>query len=565
MMVGAVILGITWSCQKDEAIKPQEEQLNYLTASDMEGMTRLGKKLENPYAIENMRKALENLKASNPDGRINGEDVEITTTHLYIRFKPKTEDELSILQKDSTLILYSYPLDYEIDQPGDFYHDPEVPVDQPTYQYCAVEADKKLPDGVKYELLAELFIPDEDSDEADESNGRFASAEWVEALVDEALRITGNQEEEVVDKRYEKRSKWRPSGRVRVWDDAAGRFVPVVGAEVRARRWFTTHIGWTNNNGLYSAVGKFKRPANYSIRWEKYHFSIRTGTFGQATYNGPKQRGNWNKDFGSEGSAGVSDRHQYYALIFQAARDYYYGSRFGLSSPPRNSDLKPQVKIAADIKARQNDKPSHSAMYARTGGLLPSIYIRTWTDRADRVYAVTTHELAHAAHWNMDRDAFKLLVVGAYGAKVASSEAVIESWANGVEWQFAQARYRNLLGIAGYEYEDDKRINRHVFPPDGRSNGNYQEQRLAGFNERANDLIYSSIVVDMIDNENQRFTRGHGGSVAYPVDNVAGYTIQQIEQGLRGVSSWSAWRESMKQRHNNPTEENINELFNNWY
>lgn len=549
MMVGAVILGITWSCQKDEAIKPQEEQLNYLTASDMEGMTRLGKKLENPYAIENMRKALENLKASNPDGRINGEDVEITTTHLYIRFKPKTEDELSILQKDSTLILYSYPLDYEIDQPGDFYHDPEVPVDQPTYQYCAVEADKKLPDGVKYELLAELFIPDEDSDEADESNGRFASAEWVEALVDEALRITGNQEEEVVDKRYEKRSKWRPSGRVRVWDDAAGRFVPVVGAEVRARRWFTTHIGWTNNNGLYSAVGKFKRPANYSIRWEKYHFSIRTGTFGQATYNGPKQRGNWNKDFGSEGSAGVSDRHQYYALIFQAARDYYYGSRFGLSSPPRNSDLKPQVKIAADIKARQNDdKDSHAAMYARTGGALPSIYIRKWNDPSDWVYATTTHELGHAAHWDMDRDAFKLLVLGAYGAKVGSSEAVIESWANGVEWQFAQERYRNLLGIVGYEYEDAIS-----------ENPNFQNQRIS------RSPIYTSIVVDMIDNENQRFSRGHGGNPDFPNDRVAGYSIRQVEQGLRGAKTWTEWRDNMRVRHANATEGFLNELFINWY
>jgi hypothetical protein len=133
-----------------------------------------------------------------------------------------------------------------------------------------------------------------------------------------------------------------------------------------------------------------------------------------------------------------------------------------------------------------------------------------------------------------------------------------------VEWQFAQERYRGLLGIAGYEYEGDIRINRHVNPI-GFPNGNYQELRLSGFNERDSDLIYTSIVVDMIDDENQRFTRGHNGSVAYPQDRVGGYSIQQIEHGLLGASTWNEWRNNMINRHENPTEGNLNELFANWY
>ncbi len=190
-------------------------------------------------------------------------------------------------------------------------------------------------------------------------------------------------------------------------------------------------------------------------------------------------------------------------------------------------------------------------MYARTGGALPSIYVRTWNARADRVYAVTTHELAHAAHWDMDRDVFKLLAVAAYGAKLESSEAVFESWANGVEWQFAQERYRSLFGVANYEYENN-------FVRDGVRNGNYQAQTITRF------PIYTSIVVDMIDSENQRFTTGRG-STDIPLDNVNGYTIQQIEQGLRGAATWNMWRDNMISRHENATEEFLNELFANWY
>ena len=98
------------------------------------------------------------------------DDIEIITTHLYIKFKPVDEEELDMLKSDSTLTLYTYPLDVEIIKPGDFYHDPELPIEQPTYQYCAVRVDKVLPN-VEYEILEELFIPDEHSDDGNTRSG----------------------------------------------------------------------------------------------------------------------------------------------------------------------------------------------------------------------------------------------------------------------------------------------------------------------------------------------------------------------------------------------------------
>ena len=561
-MMATVILGITWSCQTGEnEVTPQPGELTFLAEADQEGMIQIGEKLENPYTVKNMQKAWELLFEKNPNGRTAGKDI-VRTTHLYIRFVPKDSAELELLEADTTIMLWDYPLDYEITEGGDFYHDPGLPIEQPTYQYCAVEVGKKLP-GVEYQLLAELYLPEDDEELGDEmENGRTTGYSIVDDLLAKAFEITGNADDfEPYKEEGLQNAKWNPSGRVRVWDDAAGRYVPVIGCKVRARRWFRGKDAHTDANGNYR-IGKFRsKRVNYSIRWERYHFSIRSGTFGQAWLNGPKKkRRSWHVDLGRKGSTRVTDKQQYYALIHQAAYDYYYGNRFGLASPPRNSSWKPQVKISASQTHRQHDKRSHAAAYARTGGILPSVYIRQWNLRSDNVYAVTCHELAHLAHWDMDRGAFRSLVVAAW-APVApyillrgreKYAAVIESWATGVEWQFAMGRYRNHFRMANYEYES-----------------NEQDEKIAPFNARDNDLIYTSIVVDMIDNCNQRdacnrFSTANNTN-QFPQDRVSGYTIRQVEQGLRGARSWNAWRNNMRDRYHNGTEGFLNELFANWY
>jgi len=56
-----ILLGIViYSCQKEDEILPlNEENINQI---QVDGIIKLGKKLENPYSVENMQRALENLK-----------------------------------------------------------------------------------------------------------------------------------------------------------------------------------------------------------------------------------------------------------------------------------------------------------------------------------------------------------------------------------------------------------------------------------------------------------------------------------------------------------------------
>jgi hypothetical protein len=237
-LIPALCVFLIWSCQPETDISPIDPSYS-LTDQEENGMIKVGRKLENPYSVENMSKAFQNLLNSEENGKLLEENVDIIATHLYVKFKPESEEELDILKSDSTLILYSYPLDYELELTGHYYHDPEVPDEQPTYQYCSVPIDKPLPSTVDYEILEELYIPDDYSD----VNNQGARKELLtEYLVEEALRITGNlsQKPNKNSSLLGLRSSWRPAGRISLQDNDLNGIVGVSGIEVHARRWFTT-------------------------------------------------------------------------------------------------------------------------------------------------------------------------------------------------------------------------------------------------------------------------------------------------------------------------------------
>jgi hypothetical protein len=514
-----ILLGIViYSCRKEDEILPlNEENINQI---QVDGIIKLGKKLENPYSVENMQRALENLKKSNVSAKTTTSGLNVETTHLYVKFIPKNEDELSILKRDPTFVLYEYPLDYEIAEGGYFYRDPEVPKGQPTYQYCAVKVDKKLPSGVENEILEELFIPDEDNNDDATSRKAFSYGN-VEALVDEALRITNNLPNTDLQNQkslFARRSKWRPAGTIRVWDDNFSSWIGVEGVEVRARRWFTTHKGIANSSGYYSCDGRFRRDANYSIDWERYHFALQDGWLNGATYNGPKKKGNWDLNLNS-------GAQQYYATIFRAAYHYYYKDIKGLRRPPQNSFWKTQMKIKAALQDEGGCGGSASAAchtsFWRAFGLYSPIRIYTYQRPAIFTYATTIHELAHASHWKMENS-----ITGNFNS---ISSKVKESWARGVQWELGRMTYPNYLGR---EFE-------------------------------TND--YTLVVSDMIDDDfgvdEDEHPRTNKGYYNDPNDQVSGYTIRQIEDALVDQKTWNDWRDNIIRKYTNSTEDNLNRLF----
>ena len=115
------------------------------------GMMVLGRQLEDPYSVRNITKALESLYPTKAGS------VDVSETDLYVRFLPKSQEEYDYLLTLGVEML-DHPLDYEIVREGDYYHDPEIPEGDITWQYAVVRPDFEFPEGVMYEVLDHCHI-----------------------------------------------------------------------------------------------------------------------------------------------------------------------------------------------------------------------------------------------------------------------------------------------------------------------------------------------------------------------------------------------------------------------
>lgn len=626
-LVLLTMIGILmYSCQNDDDFLENQQSDDPILVDYSKG----AKKLENPYTVENMKEAFGNVtkKLNNTLGVSTSStkfttnsvpNLEIKASHYYIKFKPQTEEQEGIIKRDTTMFLSDYPLDWEF---TDEYlsNRPELPEGKFPEYWVAVPVNKNLPSDVPYEILEELYIPEDDPDfgansEQVSKNGvttrnmQAANDQFLTLLLNEAYTLTDNMDDlleaptsstsnnEDVSPFWIFGSKWHPSGTLKIWDDNAGttsttervfshweyydcggdiedpfykpklglkeeeckkavykyettktqgKYVPLVGAQVLMRQWFTVRQGITDQNG-YFRTGSVRGKARYKIQWERYHYSIRNGSLFQAETRGPKvKKQAWNHNI-----RGGED--EYHGMIHTAAHTYYYGDRFGLTSPPTNSFWKRQLKIAAREKNGES-----SYVKARRIWFGADISIQVWGDSNDNVFGTTIHELAHAAHREVDKSAYNNIVWDAYtspcapsaescdhpGPTGASARRTLETWATTVEILFALNRYRDMFNQPDYEYYFKNRQDLHV---------NSQP-------------FYTSLGYDLIDTINQRTDKDYGnGSVLYPIDRVNGYTIKQIENSLKNTNSWGEWKEHIKQQNpNNPTNQYIDELFNNW-
>jgi len=152
-----LFLLIICSCTKDNLhIQPPDPVQEPFNLSN-----GLGKKLENPYAVRNIKIALTHLQSKHGTSALA---PELKPTHLLVRFLPKTYEDMLLLEADSTLYYDSVPYGYENSADLSYYQDPSIPKDQYTWQYAIVDYDYIFPQ-VHYEVLEELYRPQDEEDE----------------------------------------------------------------------------------------------------------------------------------------------------------------------------------------------------------------------------------------------------------------------------------------------------------------------------------------------------------------------------------------------------------------
>lgn len=458
----------------------------------------------------------------------------IIATHYYIKFMPANEADYYKLKADSNLVIYPFPLDVELSPYSGNYRDPSVPLGVPTYQYAAIPVGYILPN-VPYQKLEDLFIPDELNNSmvtAKGANGSYFSVA-ARTLSEESIcgsnengPIGGSDYEELPtddcdgggggsyppNDPYRNGENWKPHGRLTVYDEVKGAIVGVKGVNVRARRWFTTYDGLSDSEGYYAVDGWFTRPANYWLNFERYQFSVNDHGGGPREVDGPKQEAAWDVEF--------TGYDKFCSTIFRAADHYYYNDIQGLRRPPQNGFFNTQMKLGAYDQS--NSSNGDHSPFRRLFGIGEAIHIYNPNRRIDDIYATTIHELAHAVHWELDKNAY-----------FASTLNVSESWSTGVQWVLTKMEYPNYYGR-----------------PNGTPN-------------------YTNLVMDLIDPPGVVYYQiVSGGYYEYgtgsPTDEVGGYSIAQIEEALIGATDFSTWKSNLKFRYENNTEQHLDALFNHW-
>ena len=189
----------------------------------------LGKKLQNPYSVSNMKKALAELNKTKKSPQAT--EADIVTMHYYVKFIPLSDEELNNLKSDSLIITYPYPLDYKLLN--------ESSINTTTNEYYAsVPVHHPLPK-TNYEILEHLFIPDEEKDNSAKSSNKIVKNNTLsEDLVSISLKLTGNEDDKAVNIAG-RRSSWRPTGRITMED--------TISQLEDALRSTNNWLGWRNN------------------------------------------------------------------------------------------------------------------------------------------------------------------------------------------------------------------------------------------------------------------------------------------------------------------------------
>jgi len=512
MVVAIVFIACISSCAKDDEYLGNGNDIFAMEkAGEGDDAIVLGEKMNDPYNMAFMSEAFQQLKA---EGTELPFDV-LEPTGLYVRVLAGSTAELDLLEADTNMTWFDYPLDYEIAKTGTYYHDPTLP-DSATWKYGVIPVGYSLPSSLQHELLYNVFIPD-DHPEYKEYEEAFDRLEEI------SESLCGYEEEDDEKEISTKASKWNPSATIKVWDDTVG-YIPLRGAKVTVRRLTKYRTGITNANGYYSFNTKYRKKVNYSIIWERGYWDIRYG-WAQAYYNGPEQKSAWDLKI-SKGGKSIM-----YATIHRAAWNAYYGY-FG--------ELQRPYLITGKMKIRYiHDSGGSVGLHCSFWNVFGAIAdIRVWGFHdgelrpTDKIYGTVIHELAHQSHQRY-MTTIQFWQVSSF---------IKESWSRCVQCILTSHHYQNDLGYDNYWHE------RHV------QNWSPQVHGVKAYQ-------YTPLFIDMIDDYNQ-----NAFDPSLCKDNVSGYTLKEIQNRILGTSyGMHSLRQTLKANLlHGTTEAQIDELVDNY-
>ena len=368
-------------------------------------MIQLGEKLEDPYTVANMRSALTKAYPTKADR------IDIQATDLYVRFLPRDDGELRRLE-NTGIYLLDHPMDYRIVREGDYYQDPDVGDRNITWQYSLVPKDFPFPEGIRYEVLDECYLSENDP----VTRAADTAIDW--ALVEqEAFRLTGNEDLWVPPTKGE---AMKPQGRITIEDPDCNGGKPfglacvmvACNVFVKIATCYTDRDGYYQMNTSFSGNPRyrvvFKNTQGFCIGFKGIIIPASVCTLGKG---GPE-----GVDFNIN-----SETHQdpylfWRSVINNAAYEYYTRcDETDLDITPPPDDLRiwvfPELESSSAAMLQQGATPNVSVILQfleeyigpymfLVRMFLPDITIGTGKNFSyAEIYDSTVHELAHASHY----------------------------------------------------------------------------------------------------------------------------------------------------------------------
>ena len=389
----------------------------------------IGKKLENPYSVENMRRAYGSLKEKQEgqtvtyEARLLRDSMDIQVTDYYVRFLIENDEQRNLLLGDS-LDLSTVPLDVEIEHEENHYVDETTSTDEAQWFYTSVPKEYSFHPHITYEKLEDLFLFEES--EADERLGtNGVSMNFLYDLEDEALLMTDNYEKvDDYDTQHafnRRRRRGRPKGYIRVYNTQTRNLDPVVGVKVKTRRWFKWGKGWTNSQGYYRVNRSYRRSVRYTVVFKNTKgFKIWPST---VSVSSARYKAGRHSKHGHNINFHTNSKGWRWSTVNNATVKYFdYCEQFGIGKPHSN------LRIVANGKSGGGAAP----MARRTWGwlgfrtnsdlisffskmtisiplnklwiftrlVLPDVIVYANSDQGTKhVFSVTFHELGHASHF----------------------------------------------------------------------------------------------------------------------------------------------------------------------
>ena len=455
---------VTLSCSKEGVSTDALSERNRVRDVPHE-MIVLGQRLENPYKTENMSKALASVYPAKAGL------VAVEPTDLYVRFLPKSQEELDML-KEADLQLLDHPMDYDILVEGDWYHDPEVPDEDVTWQYAVVPVGFDFPD-IEHQIIHNCFIPNESAET------RASGIDW-ETVERQAYIMTGN-ESRLDDSPVTKGSRVTPSGRITIVDADAngGKPFGVAGVRVSCNSFVRFAHTYTDRDGYYVMPKNFSAKLRYrlifenekgfSIGFNKVLVPASLSTLGKAGPEGV------NAEITSSSESKLFRR----CVVNNAAYDYISRCRYeDMNILPPPYDLRiwlfHSLENSSAIMLHHGavlDSKLVTSFFGEFASLLkfflPDVTLGVENMNSySEIYSTVCHELAHSSHfakvgteyWNKYIKYIMESYIStgdAYGNGVSPDAGycfVGESWAYYLESMMYKERYGGSVPSFGSSY-----------------------------------------------------------------------------------------------------------------